>query len=422
MSTNRLRTVLGILAAASILPLTGCMDASLSQSGNAPANISIQGAPSTLGDMDLTISGPGMSDINKTVSRDSDSLVLDVPVGPDREFEALRYLNGDTTAFYKALSTASVTPGGAQVTLPIALRSKTIVPEDGEKLHLYDAGSWESRGADDPYDVDFDEFGRIYVANSTDGAVPVGSGSIVRVDTFTGAVTTIYTGDYISVAVDRDNQWIYMLGSAFEDNEGTVFRMRYDGSGQETVVTSSDLPVQSDFGFQLPATGIDVGEDGTLYVSQQDYVSAVDGDTGEVLRSFQYATYGTDASRPNYASADFAADVSVQNGSVYLLLEKTERLGSIVRIDKGLTSILNEYGSSGNTTPTNAGEFGTPRRLLVTLNQRITVADAGVSEVYAVDNLDGDGWTRLPTPPPTPPDSFVLGYADIPNPQEPWGT
>jgi len=42
MSTNRLRTVLGILAAASILPLTGCMDASLSQSGTAPASISIQ--------------------------------------------------------------------------------------------------------------------------------------------------------------------------------------------------------------------------------------------------------------------------------------------------------------------------------------------------------------------------------------------
>ena len=95
-----------------VFATVGCIDASLSQSGNAPASISIQDAPSTLGDIDLTISGPGMSDINETIGRDTDAVVIEVPVGPDREFDATGFLNGDITAFYQGLSSVGVGTSG----------------------------------------------------------------------------------------------------------------------------------------------------------------------------------------------------------------------------------------------------------------------------------------------------------------------
>jgi len=88
-----------------IFPLGGCMDASLLQSGNAPTSIFVHDAPSTLGDIDLTISGRGTSDINETVTRNANAIVIDVRVGPAGEFEAVGYLRGDATAFYDGLST-----------------------------------------------------------------------------------------------------------------------------------------------------------------------------------------------------------------------------------------------------------------------------------------------------------------------------
>ena len=386
MDRSTARIAFTALTIATIVVLGGCMDASLSQSGNAPASISIQDAPSTLGDIDLTISGPGMSDIQETVDRNTDAVVIEVPVGPDREFEATGFLNSDTTAFYEGLSTSGVGPGGAQVGLPMGLRSKIVIPDDGfstQRIVRLDsvqdgADGWQTNGVGVAYDVDFDEFGRMYLAMQENTP-----GALLRLDTFGQATPEQLAPTLqflISVAVDRSNQRVYVLES-FSTN---VHELRYDGT-IEGLVDLSALPSSEDIG------GIAVDDDGALFVVQEDYVSKVDPDTGSILSSFRYAEYGFGPGQTN----DFAVDISFQNQSVYLLLEETEALSSIVRLDAGLTGIVEQYGSSANDPADDPGEFDTPRRFVATLNRKITVADSGADQVVSLDDLDGDGWTTF---------------------------
>lgn len=131
------RSTAGIAITACALGLTvllgSCMDASLSQSGSAPAEVGIQQIPESVEQVTVSISGPGMADIEKTVTRDTDGLVLDIPAGPDRVFEA-------EAGGYAARSVVGVPPDGIQVSLALAVDRALLL-----------SGGWE--GESEVYEV-----------------------------------------------------------------------------------------------------------------------------------------------------------------------------------------------------------------------------------------------------------------------------
>jgi hypothetical protein len=281
MDRSTARIAFTALTIATIVVLGGCMDASLSQSGNAPASISIQDAPSTLGDIDLTISGPGMSDINESISRDTDAVVIEVPVGPDREFDATGFLNGDITAFYQGLSRVGVGASGVQVGLPMALRSRIVIPDSGvgvisqiESLSTGDSTAVFDSFFSSPRDVDFDQSGRMYIAGS----------DITRSDGISGAnqitLAGLSDGGFRSVAIDRPRDLLYASSDA------SVTKANLDGSDELfPFVTRDDLITPTSLSY-FNIQGIAVDDDGYLYVAQAPGVSKVHPDTGAVMAEF----------------------------------------------------------------------------------------------------------------------------------------
>ncbi|NBF40339.1 MAG: hypothetical protein GVY14_07975 [Spirochaetes bacterium] len=128
MSRNRLRTVLGILAAASTVALAGCMDASLSQSGTAPASISIQDAPSAIEAFDIEISGG--ADAARTVTGDTEALIFELAVGEEHTIDV------DSSNFLGTKS-FTVPRGGLQLSVPV--QEKIFVPDtQNDRLVMID--------------------------------------------------------------------------------------------------------------------------------------------------------------------------------------------------------------------------------------------------------------------------------------------
>jgi len=72
------------------------------------------------------------------------------------------------------------------------------------------------------------------------------------------------------------------------DNQYTVSRSLYAGSEVEFLFNQTSCVLLGSYG----PTGIAVGYRGDLYVSQQDYVSRIDSDTGTKVAYFRSADYG----------------------------------------------------------------------------------------------------------------------------------
>jgi len=111
-----------LLAIAVILigVLAGCMDASLAQpesSGSVQTSLSLQTVPVGIEQITVTVSGPGMEDIEETVdvtTATETGITIEVPLGPDRVFTASA---GD----WSARRTQDVVGEAATVTLSFAL-------------------------------------------------------------------------------------------------------------------------------------------------------------------------------------------------------------------------------------------------------------------------------------------------------------
>jgi hypothetical protein len=84
-------------------------------SGDAPATISIQDVPDSVTEVTLRIDGPGMSPIERTVSRGEGAVAIFVPTGEDRTFTA-------SAAGYYARETVGVPPGGLSLSLRLFAR------------------------------------------------------------------------------------------------------------------------------------------------------------------------------------------------------------------------------------------------------------------------------------------------------------
>lgn len=394
------------------ITMTGCMDASLVDSGSAPATLSIQAVPPTVRELGLRVSGPGMPTFTRSIPVGAEALVFELPVGPARRFELLARLNVvgteqlNPSVRYGARKQVPVAPGGVLVPLPLQLQSSIIISDqtadpqgqlgdsriieipslDAPDAQVLSESTWDNYeiGA---VDTAIDGLGRIYGIGGDSPA-----GQIYRFPELTQTLDAVVLGTSSGFR-------------AFTVNEGTgrVFAARTGGQqlqNQVFAISPSGAEVQLSLQGGLDISfgavqGLDVGPGGNLFVAQSNRVGRFDLQTGALLNGFDARPYNI-------------ADIMVRPEGVYLLINSERQFDgevfqnvatdvAVVRLPPNLGSIVESFGNGVAPAEGAVGDFFGPLKFVAEHNREITVADSNgiVTRIVQFRNLDGDGWREF---------------------------
>jgi hypothetical protein len=389
-----------------IVLVGGCMDASLSQEQSADVSISAQDVPPEVETLDLAISGSGMGEISATVDRSVDAVVLSVPTGPDREFDGVAAFPDSIQSFAKAFSDrklADVPPQGVQVPLSLLLsetqlvvgsphlsnnigmredRSDTVTSiADYNTLGLLASSSLRAR------DLDFDEQGRLFVANTDDTFSS--DGGVFQISDINDTADFVVRGgvEASAVAVDSEESRVYFVDSGV--SPPTLQSVGFDGSG----LTNHDLSDLPFYGSTMAITGLDAGPGGDLYISGFDTASSplvsgsarFDPDSDSVVSSYD-------------TSPDEPYDVLAKGNNVYVLRvdqsEPSSRPSGVYQLTRSMSEV-DSLATTGDPT-SNVGEFDSPVRFTAKENSGFYVVDDGDSSVVVYfEDMSGSGWQTL---------------------------
>ncbi len=205
-----------------------------------------QAAPAAFSSITVRVTGPDIALIEKSFAPYA-TISLSVPSGAIRTFEVTAYVApGDPSAAASFRGTASANcPAGATVNVPVVMglhETKLLIPdfENGRLVMINNMqGDGWSEYKDEgglvlypfsPYDVDFDNLGRIYIANNANGE----GERVLRLSSFTSNRETLSNQELAfgirTVAVDRKRSILY-----FSDGV-SIRKANLDGSGGETLV------------------------------------------------------------------------------------------------------------------------------------------------------------------------------------------
>lgn len=388
-----------LVIAFAALPLIGCMDASLVNGDSAPASISIQASPTTIRDLGLRVSGPGMPTLQTTIPVGSDAAVFQVPVGPVRRFDLRARLNRVGTEVlnesirYAARWEGPLPPGGTMVTLSPRIETVVLVPDRnssggnaGRVVAIGDlvgsdalitadkwrAAPFDDPGLQDPVDVDVGPAGGIFVAFGSDGIA-----RIPDVDNLSyGQVRP--AGNVKAIAIDRERSRLFVA----EDDEVYARPLSGTGAGVSLGLFSSLDPVSNGY-FQ----GVAVDPFGMIYVAQSARISRVDPVSGEVLATRDVA--------PRDVS-----DIMVRPDGVYVLVHSSNENDGpaaqvVIRFSPNLQTVLDTFGTGVDPVEGQAGRFFGAVQFLAPWNERITIADtddSSVARIVQIDDISGTGW------------------------------
>lgn len=381
------------------ITMTGCMDASLVDSGSAPATISIQAAPPTTRDVGLRVSGPGMATLQKTVPVGADAGVFQVPVGPSRRFELRARLNRigtdvlNESVRYTAFWEGPLPPGGTMVALSPRIETALLIPDrnssggNAGRIVAVDnllgsdttitSDKWRSApfddpGLQDPVDVDIGPAGAIYVAFAS-----VGIARISDVDNLSYSQVRP-AGNVNAIAIDRERSRLFVA----EDAEVYGRALPGTGAGASLGLFSSLDPATHGY-FQ----GVAVDPFGMIYVAQSARISRVDPVSGDVL-----------ASR-NVAPRD-VSDIMVRPDGVYVLVHSDNQTDGaatqvVIRFSPNLQTVLDTFGTGVSPVEGQPGRFFGAIQFIAPWNDRITIADtdgSSVARIIQIDDVSGSGW------------------------------
>lgn len=383
------------------LALIGCMDASLVETGSAPASISIQAAPPTIRDLGLRVSGPGMPTFQTTIRVGSDAAVFQVPVGPARRFELRARLNQvgssqlNESVWYDGRRQVPVPPSGAFIPLRLSLRSTLLVPDTvsgGRLLEIPELGGTDAA-------IDAASRWSNFVPGVSDIAVgPRGNLYAVADIQITGGLfdapsTTAFGPAALSsdavfdrLAVDPENPRVYAYSAATD----AIWAVQAGtGTAQELTQISSVLGnSRTTFG-RVQALAVD--PNGFLYVAQSHRIGKFDPATEALVA-------GYDATPLNIA------DIMIRDDGLYVLVNSERTSGgnptnvttspSVLRVLPDMSSVVESFGSTVSPSEGVRGSFFGPLRFIAENNRNITVADSDgtVARLVQFRNLDGDGW------------------------------
>jgi hypothetical protein len=368
------------LLGAAVLVVMGCfyMPGLAGRGGTARASIAVSKALPTSGiaSVVLVVGGPGMDTIANTYTVGTTTATLTVPSGPARTFTILA--NTPSVTFRDDV-TVDLAPGETKsITLnPVLATSQIIIPDNlnARFVQISDmrGTGWTqlATGASaSAYDVDFDNQGKIYVANdSSPGIFLINDISDTSVTALTGV-----TGTYIrSIAMDRTHGLLYYTDGS------SLWRIQVTPTpGSQQLV---DLASQNVF---VSTKGIAVDSDGFVYIAN-NY------STPEILKINPNPITSPSVVASYSGALDYPYDVLVKGDYIYISDPKGLK---IVRLSKGDLKLVDSFSGPDSDHP-----FLGPERFVAILNKPITVVDQNGYPVYGTrlvsfGDMTGAGWTE----------------------------
>ena len=344
----------------------------------------------------LIVGGPGMEPIFASYTTIPPSISIEVPSGLARTFTVL--LNGPS-ATLQGVATVDLQPGETEdITVSPTVAGTQIVVPDFQNARIVQisdmtGAAWIQKHAGDfsaagdailaPYAVDFDNQGRIYVANNCFSTNALGG--IFRFDDIN------HTSSF--EVVDSTNLTITML--AVDRAHGLV----YYGNGSSTIyvkdvgnIAAGPTPIDLSLDLIIaPIKSMAVDDQGILYIAVPTvdfagYVVKYDPSAPPGSRAIARSTNSTYAFSINPPSTPWG--VMVKGSYVYVC---DSGAGKIVRFDKNLQFVDSFPGPSTDL-------FYGPEAFVATLNRKITVIDekSGWNDRLAsFDDMTGAGWTTF---------------------------
>ncbi len=372
---------------------------------------------SIVGSVTLKVTGPDMAPVEVSYTQLPSVINIAVPEGNDRKFELTVTMGSSYTgaiASYKGTATAEVKSKSATVTLNMGIGStKIIVPDphwnfdSDPRVLQFDDINGQSKAAFTgtelgvvsgnpgwssnfyPYDIDFDNEGRIYIANNN--AVS-GYGRVVRVDNILGFGFFKYkdwaTG-IVALTVDRNRNILYYATS------GNLYNSEIDGTndvvrnlpvvGASSISSISCLAVDSSGMLYMIA---DVGQVSVDYqVLKLDPLS----DPADIFLVSQSGTLpGNSAIEPK--------DLLVKGNSLYIANVGGGNGYQILQLGTANLSLLANYGDQASGVNTSKGYFYGPRRFAAQMNDEFTILDdsPNFDKIIQMDDISGTNWKTYP--------------------------
>jgi hypothetical protein len=380
-----------------------------------------QSAPAAFSSIDVRVTGPDIGVMEQSFGPFG-TISLNVPSGSFRQFEVIAHVAPGSPSAALSFSGAAIAnlPAGDTVTVPVfmTLNETKIVLADVSsgfsnlgRIAIIDNMIAPNRvniteamlqvfgytGPDSsfrPYDISFDSRGRIYIANNSSSST-IG---VIRIDDILGTnyiqTTTSPTpryggtvGNVVTIAVDRLQNKVYFATSASTN----IYQSNLDGTN--TVFKAPTAIV-------APIRGIDVGNDGTLYVAAGSSVYKYDWQNNNVLGSL--------------GGFNTPFDVLSRTPYVYVANSQNSTGRQIVELFVNTDysfSINNYYGNQVSSTNTNAPNFYGAHRFAAIRNDGFFIADSlppfgmELAKLVFIQNMAGSGWNWLGTT-GTAPDQF----------------
>ncbi|TVR35528.1 MAG: hypothetical protein EA404_00665 [Spirochaetaceae bacterium] len=394
-----------LAATAAFVLLTGCMDP-VGQGGHTGnAGVSVMNSPSTIEQLELVVSGPGMSPIGPVVlSSGSSSVVLEVPTGRNRVFD----LDG---GWYTYRRVAGITSRGLDVSA--RMRPLIVVPDrfNYRLVIMKDMSGRDWQAADAPGNfifrgTDFDSHGNLLVSGAEGiqelRALPR---SAVDATANLGQATYSLQQPHPVFTFDRSRNLVYFFGGG--NPPFPLLRATIDPATSGEVVGDVVL-----FGMDIldyvgeVMLGMTVDPDGFVYI-----VTHRTGDDRIVKLDVSGSPQPVAAVYEDQALLDFfqvqtgfhSSDILFAGGSIYVLNPGGADGSKILRF----STELELTGAIGRLPADPAdpqpGEFYGPDQFIVTTGRPLIIMDAEsgqgetpVSRLVALNDVDSAaGWTTF---------------------------
>jgi hypothetical protein len=386
------RTAATVAAVILLAGVSSCYYIPTGSRAIARAAITARDIPANIASIALIVTGPGMLPIQESYPPTAESVDVDVLAGPDRTFTLLlttssATLKAETTVDLRAGEIRQIlfTPklAGTDIVIPDAQNNRIVQVSD-----MTGAG-WIAKGYADfggsitrnlqPWDIDFDDRGRIYIANTGTGSA---IGGVIRIDDIAHVSPTGYVNIDTAVrantlAVDRANGYVY-----YTTGSSPMYRKNINSL---TVGTDApdvfDLFAESGYITNFGTTGIAVDRDGYVYITNSM--------TSDVLKYDPRLPAGSRVVASTTAGSGSPWDVMVKDDMVVVSGSTPKQLWFF---DRSLSPLAPpSYGGPGGDP------FLGPERFLGAADlQAIHVVDEDVSVVNRLVFLEdsaGTGWT-----------------------------
>ncbi|MBA7484786.1 hypothetical protein ES707_20317 [subsurface metagenome] len=391
MSKGLVYAILSILLVWAII---SCAPPGANTSATASPRLVIKAAPGGISTVNVTVSADDLPEILLEYASPPSSIVIELPAGPARRFDVEVGVDNQTVASkYSGSATVDLVPGDSkEVGVEMSLSETKLIIPDGNNYRLVQidnmsGAGWTTLsgtqlgyaiGEHMPWDADFDDRGRIYVAN-----YHFSSGGVYRIDgiTDTSRETISNVVSISTVAVDRENGYVYY----YSGDTDLIYRRKLDPLGPEESFDPLAEPSISTFG----TTGIEVGPNGKLFLANSSGNQIIKYDPDALQGSRVQAVYTT-------TNLIDPHDVLVRDSYVYAANWGGLDGYKIIRLDQNLGNAVG-YGNDGTgSEPTPPGDFWKPTRFIAVISRKILLADEDTVNNYdrlvAFDDINGFGW------------------------------